>query len=407
YSASQVSRLDVSIADTKSGTIYVDDVTVGTATSDLDPFTSYTDGLNPIYHVGLSTATSSDSTWNDYHYIGQEFIPEEATLTGVKLPLHLSSGKATLHMEIRSTINGTALASTDVQLQSKGNSMQWYDIALKDALTLTPKRVYYFVYYLTARDSSSVCIAYGQDVGQNKATHYGYAWAMASGGTPMLTSQYNHLQFGFQLLTEPIVTQEELDKAAAKVVQDQIAALNVQTLDDKASVQAARKAYNALTSAQKEYVTNLSKLTSAESKIAELEKAEADKAAAKVVQNQIAALNVQSLDDKASVQAARKAYNALTSAQKAYVTNLSALEAAEAEILRLEQLPLYGDVDGDGNITAADALEVLKAVVGNVTLTADQQTIADVDCNQRLSSVDALYILKKVVGKIDQFPAEA
>ena len=284
--------------------------------------------------------------------------------------------------------------------------MYWYDIPFQKEVSLKAYRPYYFVYYLTARDASSVCITYGRDLGINNATHLGYAWLMANGGTPTLDSLSNQLQFGFQLLTEPVANQEELDKAAAKVVQDQIAALNVQSLDDKASVEAARKAYNALTAAQKEYVTNLSKLTSAESKIAELEQIEVDKAAAKVVQDQIAALNVQSLDDKANVEAARKAYNALTAAQQAYVTNLNTLKAAEAEILRLEQLPPYGDVDGDGNITAADALEVLKAVVGNVTLTADQEVLADVDGDGKVSSADALYILKKVVNIIDKFPVE-
>ena len=406
YNPSKITRMDISVADSTSGTIYVDDVTVGTAEVDLPPFTSYTDSLVPIFHVGLSSGTSSDTNWGDYRYIGQEFIPETNSISGVKLPLNLTSGKATLHLEIRSSINGTAIASTDVQLQSQGNGMYWYDIPFQKEVSLKAYRPYYFVYYLTARDASSVCITYGRDLGINNATHLGYAWLMANGGTPTLDSLSNQLQFGFQLLTEPVANQEELDKAAAKVVQDQIAALNVQSLDDKASVEAARKAYNALTAAQKEYVTNLSKLTSAESKITELEQIEADKAAAKVVQNQIAALNVQSLDDKASVEAARKAYNALTAAQQAYVTNLNTLKAAEAEILRLEQLPPYGDVDGDGNITAADALEVLKAVVGNVTLTADQEVLADVDGDGKVSSADALYILKKVVNIIDKFPVE-
>ncbi|MBR4867879.1 MAG: dockerin type I repeat-containing protein, partial [Clostridia bacterium] len=67
---------------------------------------------------------------------------------------------------------------------------------------------------------------------------------------------------------------------------------------------------------------------------------------------------------------------------------------------------VYGDVDGDGKISAADALEVLKAVVGNVTLTEEQTIVADVDGDNRISAADALDILKKVVGKIDQFPVE-
>ena len=66
----------------------------------------------------------------------------------------------------------------------------------------------------------------------------------------------------------------------------------------------------------------------------------------------------------------------------------------------------YGDMDGDGKASSADALEILKAVVGNVTLTDEQTILADVDGDEKISSVDALYILKKVVGKIDKFPVE-
>ena len=67
---------------------------------------------------------------------------------------------------------------------------------------------------------------------------------------------------------------------------------------------------------------------------------------------------------------------------------------------------LYGDVDGDTKVTAADALEVLKSVVGKVTLTEAQFTAADTDGNGKADATDALNILKKVVGKIEKFPIE-
>jgi uncharacterized repeat protein (TIGR02543 family) len=67
---------------------------------------------------------------------------------------------------------------------------------------------------------------------------------------------------------------------------------------------------------------------------------------------------------------------------------------------------LYGDVDGDTKVTAADALEVLKSVVGKVTLTEDQSKAADVDGSGNVDAADALDILKKVVGKIEKFAVE-
>ncbi len=67
---------------------------------------------------------------------------------------------------------------------------------------------------------------------------------------------------------------------------------------------------------------------------------------------------------------------------------------------------LYGDTDNDGSITAADALAILKSVVGNITLTNVQLLASDVDADNKVSSADALYVLKRVVGKIETFPIE-
>ncbi len=97
-----------------------------------------------------------------------------------------------------------------------------------------------------------------------------------------------------------------------------------------------------------------------------------------------------------------------TQEAKALITNLDKLEAAKQAINAFGQeltVP-YGNVDGNGSVTAADALEVLKAVVGNITLTDEQTNLADVDGDGRISSSDALHILRKVVGKIDRFPVE-
>ncbi len=133
------------------------------------------------------------------------------------------------------------------------------------------------------------------------------------------------------------------------------------------------------------------------------------KTAAQGVIDRIELLNVQSLEDKDIVVAVRVAYDALTDDQKALVTNLNELIAAEAVIAELEHLSeiKYGDIDGDKKITAADALEVLKSVVGKVILTESQVVATDVDGSGKADAADALLILKKVVGKIDKFPVEA
>ncbi|MBR4868750.1 MAG: hypothetical protein IKU10_06300, partial [Clostridia bacterium] len=64
-----------------------------------------------------------------------------------------------------------------------------------------------------------------------------------------------------------------------------------------------------------------------------------------------------------------------------------------------------GDVDGDKTSTAADALGVLKHVVGKRLQTC-YVNAADVDADQTITAADALDILKFVVGKIDGFAAD-
>lgn len=67
---------------------------------------------------------------------------------------------------------------------------------------------------------------------------------------------------------------------------------------------------------------------------------------------------------------------------------------------------VVGDVNGDKNITAEDALAILKHVVGLETLTGDALTCADVNAENGVTAEDALDVLKKVVGLIDKFTAE-
>lgn len=67
---------------------------------------------------------------------------------------------------------------------------------------------------------------------------------------------------------------------------------------------------------------------------------------------------------------------------------------------------MYGDVDGNEKVEAADALLTLKGVVKLVTLDDTQTVAADVDGNENVEAADALLILKKVVNLIQTFPVE-
>ena len=129
------------------------------------------------------------------------------------------------------------------------------------------------------------------------------------------------------------------DEDAAKAVDDLIAAIGkVEFTDEsKGKIDAARAAYDKLTDAQKKLVKKLEILTDAEAEYERLKKAAEDKAAAKAVDEAVAKLAPVTLNSGKAIEAARKAFNALTPAQKELLApeTESKLKAAEAEYARL------------------------------------------------------------------------
>lgn len=69
---------------------------------------------------------------------------------------------------------------------------------------------------------------------------------------------------------------------------------------------------------------------------------------------------------------------------------------------------LYGDLNGDGSITAMDAGMLYGYVNGKIaSLTADQSAAADVNNDTQITAMDASMIYGYVNGKLVQFPASA
>ncbi|MBR0064781.1 MAG: metallophosphoesterase [Paludibacteraceae bacterium] len=171
------------------------------------------------------------------------------------------------------------------------------------------------------------------------------------------------------------------DQAAAKAADDKISAIGTVAYTDasKALIDAARSAYNALTAEQKALVTKLSTLEAAEKAYADLkaaaEKAAADQAAAKAVDDKISAIGTVAYTDasKALIDAARAAYNALTADQKALVTKLATLEAAEKA---------YADLKAAADKAAADqaaakAVDDKIGAIGKVAYTDASKALID------------------------------
>ena len=71
-----------------------------------------------------------------------------------------------------------------------------------------------------------------------------------------------------------------------------------------------------------------------------------------------------------------------------------------------EKAILYGDVSGDGAVSAYDAALTAQAAVGLITLTAEQAKAADVSGDGVISAYDAALIAQKAVGLVAKFPVE-
>ena len=106
---------------------------------------------------------------------------------------------------------------------------------------------------------------------------------------------------------------------------------------------------------------------------------------------------------KADLGAAKAEYAALIEEfPQGYATNYELIALAEQALSKRT----LGDVDGDGKITANDALVTLQSTVGLRELTEEQKAAADTDGDGTVTANDALSILQKSVGQIDKFKAE-
>ena len=204
----------------------------------------------------------------------------------------------------------------------------------------------------------------------------------------------------------------ELEAAPIKSVEALIDAIGTVTLDSKSAIDEARKAYDKLTAAQQAKVSNYTALTAAETAYAKLVQDKADQDAADAVIAKIDAIGTVTLKSKKAIDEARKAYDKLTAAQQAKVSNYTALTAAETAYAKLVQDKADQDaadaviakIDAIGTVTLKSKKAIDAARKAYDKLTAAQQ--ARVSNYAALTAAEATYA-KLVQDKADQDAADA
>ena len=211
------------------------------------------------------------------------------------------------------------------------------------------------------------------------------------------------------VVAEDELATQKVDYDAASTVDALIEAIGTVTYpDSKNAIESARNAYNALTDAQKAFVSKLGVLTAAEAEYERLN----DIALAKDATEKIDAIGTVSFTttSKARIDAARKAYNALSTAQKALVENEAVLLAAEAEYeqlaeeagkARLEQEKV-AVTTADGSLIPVD-IELKVEVKTDVKSESSHEdyskaVAAFIDHNEKIAAVYDVKLVRTING---------
>lgn len=177
---------------------------------------------------------------------------------------------------------------------------------------------------------------------------------------------------------DELVRQEEerkLQEQADKVI-DAINAIGTVTLDSGDAITAARTAYDKAKSDVQARVTNLSAL----------EKAETDYAAAvlaekvRVVEDAINAIDPVTLDSGPAIQQAWNVYNSAEAEVQSAVSNLSALQAAEETLSDLRAGQVIDAINSIGTVTAnsSDAITAARSAYKALS-SADKAKVTNLD----------------------------
>lgn len=241
-------------------------------------------------------------------------------------------------------------------------------------------------YTITVSDSSSAdsVIALIKDISTVTYSNYktqAEKAALARTAYDGLTTEAKANVTNYAKLTEAeaaIKKFQEIDnvKALLAALPDSSKATDAQVKAAKSAIEAADRAYKALSDEQKGYITvgdsknynalveRLAKLTSTSAST--ITKDPNEEAASEVI-SLIEAIGTVTKDSGSKITAARKAYNALTDAQKKLVSNYSVLTEAEAAFAKLNSDLPFTDVKESDYYYDAVAWALEKGITNGTT----------------------------------------
>ena len=214
----------------------------------------------------------------------------------------------------------------------------------------------------------------------------------------------------------------EKEEAAAKAVSDKISELpskEAVTKNDKTAIDAAKVAFDALTDDQKAKVSDADKqkLNDAVAAIEAIEKDEADTAASDKVTKSVNALPASdkvATTDKAAIEAARKAYDALTADQKKKVSadTLKKLTDAETALTAAEKKAAEDKAAAEKKAAEEKAARELAAAKEEAQAAMNEQVTVTQKGNKftvkwkKSASADGYYVYAQYCGKKATKPAK-
>ena len=349
-------------------------VVIGSAA---EAFESQTNSSTPLFQIGGSNNKG-----------GQEFVPSQNTIKGIQVYLQSSAANNTVTVAIYK--GSVATGSTNVVYQEAltiGKQTKWFEFVFSKTVSVTPGELYSFTV-----NTAESAVLYGVT---GSGSYLGLNYDLAAIG-------------GWQ--RGNIAAFKILSKEEHQIVMDMIDALPSKvTLAHQEQVEAAREAYNALLTANKYKVTNLSKLEAAEQAIETIINADRDKLIAEITQG-IQALSTVTRESEKAIEAVNQKIMDFGYEYGNYQYNLienladfSTVIEAYNDIINY----VHGNVNTDDKIDAKDALEVLKVSVGKAKFTEKQGYAADVSNDTKFDAKDALMILQYSVGKRKNFPSQS